>query len=122
MEIYKSIARVTERGELETLYGELEDRFGPIPDEVESLMSLAEIRIICRRLYISSMKERKGILEIEFAKVSLIPADKVIFLIKESGGRIKPDPQRPNILMMKTDIIGLKEKSAFLREKLSTLL
>ncbi|MDX9800701.1 MAG: transcription-repair coupling factor [Spirochaetia bacterium] len=118
MEIYKSIAAINSQEELDRLYSELEDRFGPLPDEVESLMSLAEIRIICRKLYISSMKERKGFLEIEFAKVSLISADKVILLIKEGKGKVKLDPYRPNILVLETDIIGLKEKSAFIREKL----
>ncbi|MCL2293424.1 MAG: transcription-repair coupling factor, partial [Spirochaetes bacterium] len=122
MEIYKSIAAVSSQEELDRLYGELEDRFGPIPDEVESLMSLAEIRIICKKLFVSSLKERRGILEIEFAKVSVISPDKVILLIKEARGSIKLDPHRPNVLIMKTEIIGLKEKSAFLREKLMRLL
>ncbi len=121
MEIYKAIAAISSQDELDRLYGELVDRFGPLPDEVESLMSLAEIRIICRRLYISSMKERKGVLEIEFAKVSLISADKIIILIREGKGRVRLDPYRPNVLVMETGIIGLKEKSAFLREKLMRL-
>jgi len=118
MEIYKSIAAINSQEELDRLYSELEDRFGPLPDEVESLMSLAEIRIICRKLYISSMKERKGFLEIEFARVSMISADKVIILIREGKGKVKLDPYRPNILVLETGIIGLKEKSTFIREKL----
>ena len=122
MEIYKAIAAVSSREELDRLYGEMEDRFGPIPDEVESLMSLAEIKIICKRLFISSLKERKGILEIEFAKVSIISVDKIILLIKESRGSIKLNPLKPNVLIIKTEIIGLKEKSAFLRERLMRLL
>ncbi|MCL2480743.1 MAG: transcription-repair coupling factor [Spirochaetaceae bacterium] len=122
MEIYKSIAAVSSQEELDRLYGELEDRFGPIPDEVESLMSLAEIKIICKKLFISSLKERKGILEIEFAKVSIISPDKIILLIKEAKGSIKLDPYRANVLIIKTEIIGLKEKSAFLRERLMRLL
>jgi len=122
MEIYKSIAAVFSQEELDRLYSELEDRFGPIPDEVESLMSLAEIKVICKKLFISSLKERKGILEIEFAKVSIISPDKVILLIRDSRGHIKLDPYRANVLIIKTEIIGLKEKSAFLRERLMSLL
>ena len=122
MEIYKSIAAVFSQEELDRLYIELEDRFGPIPDEVESLMSLAEIKVICKKLFISSLKERRGILEIEFAKVSVISPDKVILLVKEASGSIKLDPYRPNVLIVKTEIIGLKEKSAFLRERLMRLL
>ena len=98
----------------------LEDRFGPLPDEVESLLSLAEIRIICRKLFISSLKERKGIIEIEFAKVSIISADRIIRLMQE--GKVQLDPSRPNILKMETGVIGLKEKSVFIRERLTRLI
>lgn len=122
MEVYKGIVSISTEEELDRLYSELEDRFGHLPDEVESLMSIAEIKIICKKFYISSVKERKGILEIEFAKVSLISADKVISIITESRGKVKLDPYRPNVLLIQTDVIGLKEKSAFLREKLMRFL
>ena len=46
MEIYKKIAAVSKKEELDAVYNELDDRFGPIPDEVYSLLALAEIRII----------------------------------------------------------------------------
>ncbi len=121
MEIYKKIASISTKNELERVYSELEDRFGPIPDEVYSLLALAEIRIICRKLDISVLKERAGKVQIEFAQVSKISVDKVLRLIKESGGAIKLDPLKPNMLIMMTGKIGLKEKSIFIREKLETL-
>ena len=121
MEIYKKIAAVSTKEELERVYSELEDRFGPIPDEVYSLLALAEIRIICRKLNIAVLKERAGKVQIEFAQVSKISVDKVLRLIKESGGAVKLDPLKPNMLIMMTGKIGLKEKSIFIREKLETL-
>jgi transcription-repair coupling factor (superfamily II helicase) len=121
MEIYKKIASISTKEELERVYSELEDRFGPIPDEVYSLLALAEIRIICRKLNIAVLKERAGKVQIEFAQVSKISVDKVLRLIKESGGAIKLDPLKPNMLIMMTGKIGLKEKSIFIREKLETL-
>ncbi|HPX27942.1 MAG TPA: helicase-related protein, partial [Treponemataceae bacterium] len=121
MELYKKIASVSSREEMERVYNELSDRFGPIPDEVSSLLALSEIKIICRKLSITTLKERNGTVQIEFAKVSKVAVDKVIRLIKESSGRIKLDPARPNILLLMTGKIGLKEKSEFIREKLETL-
>ena len=121
MEIYKKIAAISTKEELERVYSELEDRFGPIPDEVYSLLALAEIRIICRKLDIAVLKERAGKVQIEFAQVSKINVDKVLRLIKESGGAVKLDPMKPNVLIMMTGKIGLKEKSIFIREKLETL-
>jgi transcription-repair coupling factor (superfamily II helicase) len=121
MEIYKQIASITSEEELHKVQLDLEDRFGPLPDQVSSLLSLAEIRIIAKSLFISSIKERKGTLEVEFAKVSKISPDKVMRLIQDSGGNVRLDPHRPNILLMKTDVIGLAEKSEFIRDKLSLL-
>ena len=122
MEVYKGIASISSDGELNRLSAVLEDRFGPLPDEVESLLSLAEIRIICRKLFISSLRERRGIIEITFARVSVISVDKVMRLIQEGQGKVKPDPGKPNILKMETGMIGLKEKSVFIRERLTRLL
>jgi len=121
MEVYKKIAGINNKDSLERMYNELLDRFGPIPDEVYSLLSLADIRIICKKLNISVLKERNGLVTVEFAKVSSISVDKVLRLIKESGGSVKLNPTKPNILTLETGKIGLKEKSEFIREKLEVL-
>jgi transcription-repair coupling factor (superfamily II helicase) len=121
MEVYKKIASIKTKDELERVYGELLDRFGPLPDEAASLLSLAEIRIICREISVSSLKERGGLVRVEFGKVSKVKIDRLIRLMKESNGKVKLDPRAPNILVLATGSIGLKEKSEFIREKLAAL-
>ncbi|WP_028974029.1 transcription-repair coupling factor [Spirochaeta cellobiosiphila] len=121
MEIYKKIAAVTSEEDSERLFAEIYDRFGPVPDEVQSLFALSEIRILAKSLFILSLKERRGLCQIEFGKVSLINVNKVLRLIKESGGTVKLDPTRPQILIMETGSIGLKEKSEFIKDRLSKL-
>lgn len=122
MEVYKRIASVSTEEELEIVFGELEDRFGPLPEEVHSLLSLAEIRIICRRLFVSTLKERKGTVEIEFAKIAKVSVDRILEMIRSSNGKIRLDPKRPHVLLMDTGAVGLKEKSEFIRGRLSALL
>ncbi len=122
MEVYKKIASVASESQLEALIGEIEDRFGPMPEEVHSLLALSEIRILASRLKIVSMKERKGELFVEFGRVATISVDRVLALIKNSGGTVRLDPQRPNVLIMDTGRIGLKEKSEFIRGRLAQLL
>ena len=122
MEIYKKIASVYKQEDLDSLQVELETRFGPMPDEVQSLLSLAEIRILCRKLSVATLKERKGQVSIEFSKVSKISIDRLLRLIKESNGRVKLDPQKPNAIILQTKAIGLKEKSEYIRERLASLL
>ncbi len=122
MEIYKKIAAVKTQNDLDKVYAEISDRFGPVPEEVESLLALSEIKIICNKLSISSLKERKAAVSVEFARVSKISVDKLLRMIKESGGRVSLNPKAPNVLVLQTGKIGLKEKSEFIREKLGRLL
>ncbi len=122
MEIYKKIASIYVDQDLEALRAEMADRFGPLPEDVESLLALAEIRVICRKLAIANLKERGGTVTVEFSKVSKVSVEKVLRLMRESGGRIKLDPKRPNVLVIKTGSIGLREKSEFLRERLAALI
>ena len=121
MEIYKKIAAVQTQDELDGVFIEVSDRFGPLPDEVNSLMSLASIRILCRRLNISSIKEKAGVAAVSFEKVSDISIDKVLRLIKESSGSVKLDSAKPNGIFLNTGNITLKEKSEFIREKLERI-
>ncbi|GHV77171.1 transcription-repair-coupling factor [Spirochaetia bacterium] len=121
MEVYKKIASVKTREELENLLGELTDRFGPPPDEAASLLALAEIRIICRDISVFSLKEKGGQVRVEFGKVSKVKIDRLLRLMQESNGRVKLDPKAPNVLLLQTGSIGLKEKSEFIREKLAAL-
>lgn len=121
MEIYKKIAAVSTIEEHDRVYMELLDRFGPLPDEVASLLSLAQIRITCKKLNISSLKEKGGQVQVEFARVSEISIDKVLRLIKSSSGTVKLNSQKPNVLILSTGKIGLKEKSEYIKEKLEAL-
>jgi transcription-repair coupling factor (superfamily II helicase) len=122
MEVYKKIASVSSETQLEGLIGEIEDRFGPMPDEVQSLLALSEIRIFASRLKIASMKERQGELHVEFGKVAAVSVDRVLSLIGNSGGTVRLNPQKPNVLIMETGKVGLKEKSEFIRGRLAQLL
>ena len=121
MEVYKMIAAIRDKDELEQAYAQMLDRFGPLPDEAASLLALAEIRIICRELAVSSLKERGGVVQVEFAKVSRVKVDRLVRLMRESAGKVKLDHKKPNVLMLTAGNIGLKEKSEFIREKLAVL-
>jgi transcription-repair coupling factor (superfamily II helicase) len=121
MEVYKKIASVRDKDELERVYAELLDRFGPLPDEAASLLALAEIRVICREIAVSSLKERNGIVRVEFGKVSKVKVERLVRLMQENNGKVKLDPKAPNVLILQTGNIGLKEKSEFIREKLASL-
>lgn len=121
MEIYKKIAAVKTKAELDALEGDLCDRFGPVPDEVFSLLSIAQVRIMCRALVIVSLKEKSGVVRVEFGDMAKVQIDKVLRLIQSSAGKVKLDPTHPEQLLLETGSIGLKEKAAFILEKLESL-
>ena len=121
MEIYKKIAAVETRNELDGVVTELLDRFGPIPDEVSSLLSLAEIRILCKKLNVASIKERQGLVYVDFARVSDISIDKVLRLIAEAAGNVRLDASNPSRIILNVGKIGLREKSEFIRENLERI-
>ena len=121
MEVYKKISSVTAAAELERVHGELIDRFGPLPDVVLSLLSIAEIRIACRRLAVASLREQRGVVRVEFARLQQVSVEKVTRLIADSAGSVRLDAARPNCLLIDTGGIGLREKSEFLSEKLGAL-
>jgi len=68
------------------------------------------------------MKEREGIVSVEFGKIAKLSIDKVMRMTGKSGGMIKFNPASQAGLLIQTGKIGLKEKSEFLREKLSKLI
>jgi len=121
MEVYKMIAAIRDKEDLERVYSELLDRFGPLPDEAASLLALAEIRIICRQLTVSALKERAGVVRIEFAKAARVNVERLLRMMQQSAGKVKLDPKKANVILLTTGSIGLKEKSEFIREKLSSL-
>jgi transcription-repair coupling factor (superfamily II helicase) len=121
MELYKKIAGISAQEELDLVFSEIKDRFGPLPDEVSSLLSLAEIRILCKRMGIASLRERQGQVQVEFSRVAAVSVERLIAMMKATPDRIKLDPNRPNVIVLKTGSIGLKEKSEYIKEKISAL-
>lgn len=57
MEIYKKIAAIHNREDLYRVQEELEDRFGTIPDPVETLMRIAHIKAMAQSLKIEALTE-----------------------------------------------------------------
>ncbi|HEV7438700.1 MAG TPA: helicase-related protein [Methylobacterium sp.] len=53
--LYTRLLRLRERHEVAALRGEVEDRFGPLPQPVEDLITLAELRTVCAQLGITRL-------------------------------------------------------------------
>jgi transcription-repair coupling factor (superfamily II helicase) len=121
MEMYKKIAGITTKAEGRAVANEMLDRFGPLPEEAASLLALADIRIIAKRLGVASLKEKKGVVTVDFARVASVKVESLVRLVQESQGQVTLDPHNPNLILMKCGNVGLKEKSEFIRKNLERL-
>jgi transcription-repair coupling factor (superfamily II helicase) len=91
---YRCIAGVSTRAELEAMRAELEDRFGPIPDEVEHLLALIAVRLRCADLGIESVVEREREIIIRPVETRLLDARK---LATKLGRALKITPHSVRI-------------------------
>jgi transcription-repair coupling factor (superfamily II helicase) len=107
MEVYKKIAAVRTYSDLDALSREITDRFGPPPPAAESLLALAEIRIICGELSVSRLSEKNGSARITFSAVDKLNVEALLKLIKESGGKVRLDPRSPSEIILNTGGISL---------------
>jgi transcription-repair coupling factor (superfamily II helicase) len=121
-DIYRKISSIVNDEQLQGLASELSDRFGPPPVEVANLLYIAEIKIICRKLSIIHLTDRKGVVAVEFGKVADLNVNKVMNLIALSNKSVWLDMRRMNVMYLKTDAVSLKDKALFLMEKLQRLL
>ena len=120
-EAYKKIASIQTEGQLEGLRSEFENRYGQLPEEVENLFCIAEIKIICRRLSIIHLSEKRGSVDIEFGKLSAINPERVISLLRLSNGNVQMDSSNMTHMRMKTDAVSLKDKALYILEQLRRL-
>ena len=120
-EAYKKIASIQTDGQLEGLRAEFENRYGALPEEVENLFCIAEIKIICRRLSIIHLSESRGVVDIEFGRLSAINPDRVIALLRLSDGKVQMDSRNMTHMRMQTGAVSLKDKALFILEQLRRL-
>lgn len=60
LDLYRRIASARSADELTAVRGEVEDRFGPIPVEAETLLDVARLRILCFELGIDEISTFRG--------------------------------------------------------------
>ena len=92
--LYKRIGDIKDAGALADMREELIDRFGPLPPEVENLLTTVEIKIACRRAGIDRIDAgAKGVL-IGFRGNIFAYPEKLIDLVASSFGAIKVRPDQ----------------------------
>ena len=99
IDLYRRLARVTSRPELDDFAAELVDRFGPPPPVVQQLLGLTELRIAAHRWQINSIH-----LEDQYAVFSYTSGRLIHELAAQSGGALRVVDNRTAYLPLDGDL------------------
>ncbi len=90
---YKRLANVEARDELEELGEELEDRFGPLPELVLSLIEVMDLRRVLRACLVTAVSKRAESVTIHFHPDSPIKPERLVAFIEydKRPAQLTPD-------------------------------
>ncbi|MDO8444594.1 MAG: transcription-repair coupling factor [Deltaproteobacteria bacterium] len=101
--IYKRLASVKGEGEVSDIADELQDRYGPLPQLVENLLTIMEIKRVIRKALVTSIDAAKGRVSMTFDPRTAVKPEKVVELIKKRKDRVKFTPGNQLILFLKDE-------------------
>ena len=89
VEIYRRIAAIREEAVLEDLSGELEDRFGDLPQPVQRLIMVARVKTMAGKLRVKNISELSGFFRLQFASGHPLTGEKLVKIGQEYRNRVK---------------------------------
>jgi transcription-repair coupling factor (superfamily II helicase) len=93
LDLYRRVAKLVDRAEIDAFAAEMIDRFGPLPDEVENLLTLVSLKRLCKQAGIDKLDAGPrgavvGFRDDRFAN----PAELVGFIANRVGTlKLRPD-------------------------------
>jgi len=81
---YKRISSIRTYSEIEQLRNELEDRYGPVPPEVESLMEYVRLRLVSEKILVQSIERERDGIAIKFNERTPVHPQKLVELVSSN--------------------------------------
>ena len=117
--LYRRIARLADRGETDGFAAELIDRFGPLPEEVETLLHVVAVKQQCRRAGIDKLDAGPKGAVVAFRDDSFANPAGLIRYIQDDLGRTRLRPDHR--LVVGRDWAMAAARLAGVRELVDTL-
>ena len=117
--LYRRIARLADRAETDSFAAELIDRFGPLPDEVETLLHVVAIKQQCRRAGIDKLDAGPKGAVIAFRDDAFANPAGLIRYIQDDLGRTRLRPDHR--LVVRRDWAAASRRLDGVRELVDTL-
>ena len=101
IEIYKKIASVTSREDVDAVYEEIEDRFGTVPTSVDNLLRIAYVKALCEFMSIEEVTEDGKTFTLKFIQDALISP----LLVSQA---VAIDPQKITFIAKNPALLKIK--------------
>ena len=121
MSLYRRIADLTERDEIDSLAAELVDRFGSLPKEVNNLLEVIVIKVLCKKAGVAKLDAGPKGGVITFRNNSFAnPAGLIQYIAQQSGNlKLRPDHKLVSVRAwddVKQRMVGATKLAAKLAE------
>jgi transcription-repair coupling factor (superfamily II helicase) len=89
---YRKIAGLTDAEQLADLKDELQDRYGPLPEETQNLFDMMGLKIKMQNIMITKLEQGKDMLVFSFHEKTPIGPDGILSLIEKTKNNIRFSP------------------------------
>ncbi|MEC9367977.1 MAG: transcription-repair coupling factor [Pseudomonadota bacterium] len=96
--LYRRLSSIAEDADVESFAGEMVDRFGPLPEEVEHLLEIVRIKAACRRAGIAEIDAGPRGALVGFRGNSFANPEALIAMITDKSGRVKLQPDHKLVI------------------------
>ncbi len=87
LRVYKRIAGAASEAAVADVQKELEDRYGPLPENVKHLLEPAALRAECERMGVSQVDRKKGEVQMRFAQKAAVDPNRLMKLVARNQKR-----------------------------------
>lgn len=89
LSLYKRLTACDQVGELALLHGEIQDRYGPLPEPVERLLEIMQLRTHAKRLRLTSIEVHDRTAKIVFRPKAILPEAAIHRLMDQLKKRLR---------------------------------
>ena len=90
--LYRRIAALVDRAEVDAFAAELIDRFGPLPEEVENLLQIVAIKQLCKDAGVERVEAGPKGATISFYQDQVANLEGLLRFVQEQVGNVKLRP------------------------------
>jgi len=102
--LYRRLSTLETREEIDGFAAELVDRFGPLPEEVEHLLDVMEIKGLCRQAGIAQVDAGPRGAVVGFYRNEFANPEGLVAFVQSSRGHLKVQPDRKLVYRAEWDL------------------